>query len=212
MNNEAKAIRIPRQKRGVKTKQRIVKTAIKLFSEKGYYNTNSNEIAAESGVSIGTFYAYFADKKQLFLETVKYENAMEEMRPYNRLVDNNVEAYLYEFICNILQVHKMIYPQFHREVTAMRLLDRDVRKVMDEQDRSMLDYTYRYLKTARKALGNQIKARNLRASAFIMYNSVEKVIHEIAFSGTEISEDQLIKELVNMLSKYMLCDLPSNVA
>ena len=210
MTQPAKAVRIPRQKRGVKTRQRIVKAAIRLFSEKGYYNTSSNEIAAQSGVSIGSFYAYFTDKKQLFLETLKYDNIMEEMRPYNKLEDKNVEAYLFEFIRNILQIHKIIHPQFHQEVTAMRLLDPDVRKVMDEQDRSMLDYTYRYVKTVKKTLGNQIKTRDLRASAFIMYNAIEKVIHEIAFSDTGISEDRLIKELATMLSKYMLCDLPAN--
>jgi AcrR family transcriptional regulator len=211
MADLAKSVRIPRQKRSLKTRQRIVRAAIKLFSEKGYYNTNSNEIAAKAGVSIGSFYAYFTDKKQLFLEALKYEN-LEEMRPNNTLEDKSLEAYLLEFIQNILQVHKIINPQFHQEISAMRLMDPDVKKVMDEQDKSMIDYTYQYLKAAKKTLGDQIKIKNLRASAFIMYNAIEKVIHEIAFSGTGISEDQIIKELANMLSKYIICDLPSNVA
>jgi len=210
MADLAKSVRMPRQKRGVKTRQHIVRAAIKLFSEKGYYNTNSNEIAAKAGVSIGSFYAYFTDKKQLFLEALKYENLIEEMRPYNTIEDKSLEAYLLEFIHNILQVHKIIHPQFHQEVTAMRLMDPDVDKVMDEQDKSMIDYTYRYLKAAKKTLGNQVKIKNLRASAFIIYNTVEKVIHEIAFASTGISEDQIIKELANMLSKYVLCDLPAD--
>ena len=92
----------------------------------------------------------------------------------------------------------------------MRLMDPDVDKVMDEQDKSMIDYTYQYLKAAKKTLGNQVKIKNLRASAFIIYNTVEKVIHEIAFASTGISEDQIIKELANMLSKYVLCDLPAD--
>ena len=210
MEHTVKAIRIPRQKRGVKTRQRIVRAAIRLFSEKGYYNTNSNEIAAKAGVAIGSFYAYFTDKKQLFLEALKYENLIEEMRPYNTIEDKSLEAYLLEFIQNILQVHKIINPQFHQEVTAMRLMDPDIKNVMDEQDKSMVDYTYKYLIAAKKSLGNQIKIKNLRASAFIMYNAIEKVIHEIAFSSTGISEDQIIKELANMLSKYILCDLPAD--
>ena len=65
-----KETRIPKQKRSIEKKQRIKDAAMKLMSEKGYYKTSSNEIAKEAGVSIGTFYSYFADKKALYAELV----------------------------------------------------------------------------------------------------------------------------------------------
>ncbi|HAW15603.1 MAG TPA: hypothetical protein DCW41_02750 [Clostridiales bacterium] len=63
-------IRIPKQKRSIEKKQRIKDAAMKLMSEKGYHQTSSNEIAKEAGVSIGTFYSYFKDKKELYAELV----------------------------------------------------------------------------------------------------------------------------------------------
>ena len=56
-------IRTPQQKRSEETRKRIIAAAERLFSEKGYYNTNSKEIAKAANVSIGSFYSYFKDKK-----------------------------------------------------------------------------------------------------------------------------------------------------
>ena len=62
--------RVPVQKRSIEKKQRIKNAALKLMSEKGYFLTSSNEIAKEAGVSVGTFYSYFKDKKALYAELV----------------------------------------------------------------------------------------------------------------------------------------------
>lgn len=46
----------------------ILKAAVKLFSEKGYYITTVQQIAAKAGVSTGLIYQYFGDKDDvLFL-------------------------------------------------------------------------------------------------------------------------------------------------
>lgn len=63
---DADKVRIPKQKRSIEIKNKIKRTAQELFSEKGYYNTSSNDIVKAAGVSIGAFYSYFKDKKALF--------------------------------------------------------------------------------------------------------------------------------------------------
>src|SRR5262245_65470969 len=57
----------PKQARSKQTREKIVQAAIKLFEERGYEKTTSNEIAAEAGVSVGSFYVYFTDKRHLLL-------------------------------------------------------------------------------------------------------------------------------------------------
>src|SRR5947207_15855337 len=57
----------PKQARSKKTKEKIVQAAIRLFQERGYEKTTSNDIAAAAGVSVGSFYVYFTDKRQLLL-------------------------------------------------------------------------------------------------------------------------------------------------
>src|ERR1051325_11287742 len=58
---------IPKQARSKQTKEKIVQAAIRLFQERGYEKTTSNDIASEAGVSVGSFYVYFNDKRQLLL-------------------------------------------------------------------------------------------------------------------------------------------------
>lgn len=61
-------IREPKQKRSIETKKKIVKAAYKLFSEVGYYATNTAEIAKAAGVSTGIVYGYFKDKRDILLD------------------------------------------------------------------------------------------------------------------------------------------------
>ncbi|HWJ77106.1 MAG TPA: TetR/AcrR family transcriptional regulator [Niallia sp.] len=49
----------------------IIEVAAKEFSEKGYDNSNINEIAIMSGIGKGTIYLYFKTKKELYLATMQ---------------------------------------------------------------------------------------------------------------------------------------------
>ena len=55
-------IREPIQKRSIEKKEKIIKSGFELICEKGYYNTNTAEIAKAAGVSTGIVYQYFKDK------------------------------------------------------------------------------------------------------------------------------------------------------
>lgn len=45
----------------------ILRAAVRLFSEKGYYVTTVQEIAAKAGISTGLIYQYFGDKDDILL-------------------------------------------------------------------------------------------------------------------------------------------------
>lgn len=45
----------------------IVRAAVKLFSEQGYYTTTIQQVAREAGISTGLVYQYFRDKDDLLL-------------------------------------------------------------------------------------------------------------------------------------------------
>ena len=61
------AIREPRQKRSIEKKNKIIEASYKLFSEVGYYGTNTAEIAKRAGVSTGIVYGYFQDKRDILI-------------------------------------------------------------------------------------------------------------------------------------------------
>jgi AcrR family transcriptional regulator len=53
------------------TRSKLVEAAGKLFNSVGYFGTDSNRIAREAGYAPGTFYAHFADKREIFLEVYR---------------------------------------------------------------------------------------------------------------------------------------------
>lgn len=65
-------IREPIQKRSIEKKTKIIKAGLELFCEKGFYHTNTVEIAKVAGVSTGTVYSYFKDKKDIYNASFEY--------------------------------------------------------------------------------------------------------------------------------------------
>ncbi len=64
-----------------KKKQRktdILKTALRLFSQKGYYATSIDDITGEAGISKGLVYTYFKSKEEIFLELAEHWNEFTE--------------------------------------------------------------------------------------------------------------------------------------
>ncbi|MCS7078759.1 MAG: TetR/AcrR family transcriptional regulator [Chloracidobacterium sp.] len=61
------ATALPKQERSRRTREKLIQAAAQLFEERGFEKTTSNDIAAAAGVSIGSFYAYFSDKRQVLL-------------------------------------------------------------------------------------------------------------------------------------------------
>jgi AcrR family transcriptional regulator/predicted DNA-binding transcriptional regulator AlpA len=52
-------------------KLEIIKKAIEVFSQKGYHRTKVSDITDALHISTGTFYIYFKNKKELFIEVVE---------------------------------------------------------------------------------------------------------------------------------------------
>ena len=62
-----KAIREPNQERSIEKKNKIIEASYEIFSEAGYYGTNTTDIAKRAGVSTGIVYSYFKDKRDILL-------------------------------------------------------------------------------------------------------------------------------------------------
>lgn len=71
----------------------ILRAAVKLFSEKGYYTTTIQQIAREAGVSTGLIYQYFGDKDDILFLSLKLvlETYETEIPPRLEGVEHPVE-------------------------------------------------------------------------------------------------------------------------
>ena len=80
-------IRQPKQERSIETKNKIINSAYKLFSEVGYHSTTTALIAKNAEVSTGIVYGYFLDKRAILLDVLElYINKV--FQPINAIFDN----------------------------------------------------------------------------------------------------------------------------
>lgn len=126
-------IRQPRQARSIEKKNKIAKAGFKLFCEKGFYHTNTNEIAKEAGVSTGIVYHYFKDKKAIFLAAIDQMGPKFDVEMIKNLnLSKNrkeLETFLSDIIDKDIQFHT-IFKAAHEEFLAMSHSDPDVAEYM----------------------------------------------------------------------------------
>lgn len=77
-------------------RQEIITSAVNIFSKRGFYRTTIQDIVQSSGISISTFYLYFDNKRELFVNVVddvirtiieeSNQAIKKEETPLNRLI------------------------------------------------------------------------------------------------------------------------------
>ena len=80
-------VRQPRQERSIEKKNKIITAGYELFSEVGYYGTNTAEIAKRAGVSTGIVYGYFRDKRDILICVLEIY-ITKAFDPFLKLFDN----------------------------------------------------------------------------------------------------------------------------
>ena len=93
------------QQRSEETRTKIVESAIKLFSSRGYNAASVDDICAEAGISKGAFYHHFESKQALFLalldswlQTIDHaiESTREKTAPETFMQMTEAFPYLFE--------------------------------------------------------------------------------------------------------------------
>ena len=130
MSIKSRNIRIPQQKRSIEKKTRIIEAAYEVFSSKGYNNSTTPDIAKAAGISTGTLYAYFCDKKELFLEcSKKYTDKLQAriLQTYNNLPALSSLEIIEITITSIIDMNN-IDQGFQKELMSLIYLDKEIRK------------------------------------------------------------------------------------
>ncbi len=87
--------KLPQRLQGIKTRDSILKLAARYFKEKGYNGTKINDLISQLNLGKGSFYFFFKNKKELFLECTPnifealfsegWEKILQEKNPQKRL-------------------------------------------------------------------------------------------------------------------------------
>jgi len=133
------------QARARRTYEALIASATALFAKNGYDNTGSPDIAAGAGVAVGTFYRYFDDKKQIYLEvmerhlTAAQKEILTGLTP-EALVPSTRRAAIAHAI-ELLVSHVERHAAVYHLLLEMSLRDADVlalRKRFDQETRDQL--------------------------------------------------------------------------
>jgi AcrR family transcriptional regulator len=195
--------RTPVQKRGIETRSKIIKAAMRLFNEKGYHKTNAIDIASRAGLATGTFYSYFNDKKEVLLEVIRLFYAEVSAKVLGASAGSGYTVadgrdFVRSMIRAFYKAHE-IHPRLHREVSAMILLDRDVEKANQAEEKKIIAQMAFFMKQYRDLLG----VEDIEAAAFVIFRASDEIIHRVKMSGTGMDGESLLTELESMLYRYL---------
>lgn len=169
-------IREPIQKRSIEKKEKIIQAGFELICEKGYYNTNTAEIAKVAGVSTGIVYQYFKDKHDILIEGIKlYSNSI--FYPMLSIADKNLEvsvnkanfpSILREMINKFISNHKLSKTA-HEEITAMTHSDIEVAEIFHKSEMEMTS------KLTNLLVKNGFKVENLSERVHVAIGMIDNL-------------------------------------
>jgi AcrR family transcriptional regulator len=119
-----------RQERSRRSYLALIEAAAELFGKQGYDSVGTPEIAQRAGVSVGTFYRYFDDKHEVYLEiarrsmVVAYGETIEGLTPARFVGLARRETI--EHTISLLFEHVLDRPHLSRSFSEMSLRDPQV--------------------------------------------------------------------------------------
>jgi AcrR family transcriptional regulator len=200
----------PKQARSKQTKEKIVQAAISLFQEKGYEKTTSNEIAQQAGVSVGSFYVYFSDKRELLLSIFDrladelFKNIFDGLKP-EHLFESDFRNRIRQAVANTI-VDKQKNVGLHRVISELLLKDPDFSKLHKAvMNRSILRLQELISLASKAGLTYEI---DVEAAAFVVNRVVFDLSQDYVTGGCEFDQDRAIDSLSDMIHRYLFKPRP----
>lgn len=192
-------IREPIQKRSIKKKDTIVTKGFELICNKGYYNTNTAEIAKYAGVSTGIIYNYFKDKHDILIEALeRFADTVFFPMISIPKYESDITTLVNSMINNFIKDHKLS-DSAHKELMAMTYLDKDVEYYFKKREMDMSQTLYDLFKN------NGCSEKNLLEKSHIILGLIDNICHECVYHKHEdLNYDTMIDEttktIVNILN------------
>lgn len=195
-------IREPIQKRSIEKKEKIIQYGFELICQKGYYNTNTAEIAKAAGVSTGIVYQYFKDKHDILLEGIKrYAKdiffPMLNITSSEKINKDNLETVLRKMINTFIENHKLSQSA-HEEITAMIHSDKEISNFFHEHELYMTDKIVNVLNNS------NICTDYLEEKVHISINLIDDLCHEIVYhKHKEMNYDVMVNLVIETIMNLL---------
>lgn len=180
--------------------KKLYKAALKKFQEIGYFNTDIRSICGEAGVSLGSFYNYYKDKRALYIKIFKdeYISHTQSLLKDISAIENGITNYT-EYIETIIKNHLKNHKHtllFYVETESIVLQDKELFSIKRELETEAIG---KFMGILSKQVSKTV---NLQYGLPLVFTLVEKTIQFI-FEEPEEVQNIIIKELCNMIRGYL---------
>ncbi|MCL5062443.1 MAG: TetR/AcrR family transcriptional regulator [Nitrospiraceae bacterium] len=186
------------------TKDKILETALKLFSQKGYLGATTKEIAKEAGIAEVTLFRHFPSKEKLFenvISTYSFLPALKDLLP-------EVEGMSYEKALNVIakrfletlssrkDLIQIMHSEMHRYPEKIHMIHNSI---IDNVIKTLASY-FEKLKTKGllKGFNSELGARAFLGMFFSYFNAQElKMRKKYKGDDTEMTISEYVNIFVN---------------
>ncbi len=186
-------VREPQQERSIEKKNRIIEAGYQLFSEVGYYGTNTAEIAKRAGVSTGIVYGYFQDKRDILISVLDiYINRVFEpiLKKFDKLsapIDYSI--LIPEVIDLIIKTHKK-HAKMHEVLHSLGSTD----ELVNSEFIALEDSLTSKITEKLSSLGENIE--NATEKVHFAMDIIQSFSHEYVFDKHEYIDYFVMREMV----------------
>lgn len=184
-------LRVPKQQRSIEKRNKIIEAGFKLFCEKGYYNTNTAEIARQAGVSTGIIYSYFKDKKDIYIKALEEYSDQIDAPLYDILKELkppvDIASTVRLCISRLAQSHTVL-KSVHEEMQAMAHTDDDIGELFNRYRANIAKRLVEIMEQL------NIHPENAFEKAFLIATIIENLIHEMVYHSNSYLDYEVVKE------------------
>lgn len=186
-------------------KERIINSAIKIFSQKGYGPIVLDEIAREADIAKGTIYLYFQDKEDLVYHTILYvldtiENALQNDLKDSESPFEKLESIAFNQL-RTFQENPDFFGLFFILSDPKLVSNREkLFKLLWNRQNNLLQFETSVLKQAQKQ-GLISKELDCGEIAHLFNGMITSAIHRLKFkpSGQELDIPKTVHTLIRVL-------------
>jgi AcrR family transcriptional regulator len=193
--------RLPKGRKGIRTKQKLIDQGIVLLSKGGYQALVADDVAKAAGLSVGTFYIYFKDKRDLFLTVLEQINGESEQaapeiiqalktKPARFAIKKVIRA----LISWTLAFHKK-YHRIFSDAYYAAPNDPLIQKALLVSD-SRLTIN---MNLAIAHISETLTTKIADSEFFVIKQAAQGVIHALAAQDEDVAEDEVIDALARMI-------------
>jgi AcrR family transcriptional regulator len=201
----ARPVRRPKQQRGQRTREAILRAAERLIEREGL-DITTTDIARAAHVAVGSVYAYFADKQSILLELFERQarDIGEALRPAldpSEWMQGSGRVLIRRAIHAVVDSHRF-RPGLQRVLLTATMHESALASALRAFEAQLIGAMSHLL----GALKSQTRIDDPEMAAYVIYHSVEACCHQSLLLGDPIDLAKLEEALVDLVTRFVLPD------